>query len=104
METCRIKEFLDRKIGASHNHRTWLGKLTPSESQEFFGVDFGSSLIRISEKEGLIQILRKSNHGNIKSRECSYKSVAYFNALSPLDSRYETTGKPRKAILQLMAS
>lgn len=103
MNTCRIKAFLDNQSGASHNHRVWIGRISKADSIEYFGVDFGASVIRVSEKDGLIQILRKSPHGSIKCKDGIYRSVAFFNSLNPVKSRYETTGKPRQAILQLMA-
>lgn len=80
-----------------------MGRISSAEAMSFFGVDFGSSLIRISEKDSLIQVLRRNASGNIVNKSTNYKSVAYFNAAKPEASRFETTGKARMAIIQLMA-
>lgn len=99
-----IKMFLDHKVGVSHDRRTWLGRLSKNESLMWFGVDFGRSFLRISEDTGLIQVLKKSKHGYIKNGAERFSCGAYFNSNTPHASRFETNGKARSAIIQLMTS
>lgn len=103
MNNSAITSFLDFHVGKAFTKRTWVGRVSANLQTEFFGVNFGSAIIKVSEQDQTISILKKSYHGQLVFRGIRYGVCGCYKINKPLASSYDCAPKlARSAIIQLI--
>lgn len=98
-----ITALLDKIAGASHNRRTFYGKVSQADQLLFIGINLGASMLRISEEDQTILILKKCQHGSFELKDGKYKSIARINIAKPMLSTFDTAPKAvRSEIISFM--
>ena len=98
-----INKLIDRIMPASFDTRIWIGKIPKSFQLEYLGTDFGSAVIKLTENQEVVQILKKSRYGSIINKGVRFEVVAKYRLDKPMLSSFDAAPPvARKAIIGLM--
>lgn len=93
----RLGKLLDKVYGISHGRRTYFGRISTADQLLYIGLNLGSSMLRISEEDKTILVLKKCQHGSFKLKCGRYKAIARVDLRSPMQSRFDEAPKAVRA-------